>query len=153
VASLREGLLADLDKQTRSFKESLDKLLTPEQKQLGTPKEPARGWGVVGWIDFITPWALTAIGLCLLVGLFSRLSAFLAALFLLMTYLAVPAFPWLPTPPVMEGSYLFVNKNVIEMLALFALACLPTGRWFGADGLWYALKGLFQRKPAPGATM
>ena len=70
----------------------------------------------------------------------------------MMTYLAVPAFPWLPSPPQTEGSYLFVNKNVIEMLALFALMCLPTGRWFGADGLLYAMTGPFRLKPAPAAT-
>ena len=52
-----------------------------------------------------------------------------------MTYLAVPALPWLPTGPPGEGNYLFVNKNVIEMLALFALAGIPTGRWFGVDAL------------------
>ncbi len=152
VASLRAGLLADLDKQTQAFKESLDKLLTPEQKRLGTPPAPARGTTVVEWIDLVTPWALTAIGACLLAGLFSRLAALLAGLFLLMTYLAVPALPWLPAPPVVEGSYLFVNKNVIEMLALFALAFLPTGRWFGADGLLYALTGSFRRKRAPAPT-
>jgi hypothetical protein len=28
-----------------------------------------------------------------------------------------------------------VNKNLIEVLALLALASLPTGRWFGLDAL------------------
>jgi hypothetical protein len=44
-------------------------------------------------------------------------------------------FPWLPVSPKAEGNYLFVNKNVIEMLALLVLATLPTGRWFGFDAI------------------
>ncbi len=54
-----------------------------------------------------------------------------------MTYLTIPPWPWLPTPPMSEGSYLFVNKNVVEMLALCVLATTYTGRWFGVDGLIY----------------
>ena len=46
----------------------------------------------------------------------------LLAGFLVMTYLAVPAFPWLPVPPNNEGNYYYVNKNMIELLALLALA-------------------------------
>jgi hypothetical protein len=30
---------------------------------------------------------------------------------------------------------LIVNKNLIEVFALAALACLPTGIWFGLDSL------------------
>ena len=59
----------------------------------------------------------------------------LAAGFLLMTYFASPPWPWLPTPPNNEGNYLFVNKNLIEMFALLALATTASGRWFGVDAL------------------
>jgi uncharacterized membrane protein YphA (DoxX/SURF4 family) len=151
VAGLRQGLLSDLDKQTKAYKESLDKLLTKEQKdegQLTLQPETTP----VGYVDLVTPWALTAIGACLLLGLFSRLSAFLGAGFLLLTCLAIPALPWLPAPMMSEGSYLFVNKNVIEMLALLVLASLPTGRWFGADGILYAIGGLFRGKKAGPAS-
>jgi hypothetical protein len=34
-----------------------------------------------------------------------------------------------------EGNPVFVNKNVIECLALLALASMPTGRWMGLDAL------------------
>ena len=30
---------------------------------------------------------------------------------------------------------MFINKNVIECLALLALASMPTGRWMGLDAL------------------
>ncbi len=46
---------------------------------------------------------------------------------------------WPPWPGVIEAPgpdhALVVNKNLIEVTALFALAALPTGRWFGVDGL------------------
>jgi uncharacterized membrane protein YphA (DoxX/SURF4 family) len=90
---------------------------------------------LIVWIDRATCWGLTIVGACLLVGLFTRLNCWLAAGFLFMTYLAMPAFPWLPAAPQTEGTYLFVNKNVIEMLALCALGTLPTGRWFGIDAV------------------
>jgi uncharacterized membrane protein YphA (DoxX/SURF4 family) len=138
IAKLRAGLMADLGKESEKLKADLDKVLTPAQKEVGPvpPVEPNRA---IETIDAITPWMLCAIGTMLLVGLFSRLGAFAGAMFLLMTYLAVPAFPWLPVGPPGEGNYLFVNKNVVEMLALFALAGVPTGRWFGLDALLHWL--------------
>ncbi len=99
------------------------------------PLPPPKPDRLLWWVDFLTRWGLTVIGACILVGFLTRTACWLAALFLLTTYLAVPAFPWLPAVGPSEGNYLFVNKNVIEMFALCALGCLPTGRWFGADGL------------------
>ena len=68
-------------------------------------------------------------------GLFTRVACVLAAGFLVMTYLAHPPFPWYPLPPNTEGNPVFINKNVIEALALLALACYPTGRWLGLDAI------------------
>lgn len=146
VKRLRDGLLKELDGQTKAYHEALGKLLTPEQKARGelVLEKPRT---IVDSIDSITPWMLTGLGVCLLIGLFSRLAAFLAAGFLLLTYLATPALLWLSVPPSTEGVDLIVNKNLIEMLALLVLACVPSGRWFGADGLLYALTGPFRRKP------
>jgi uncharacterized membrane protein YphA (DoxX/SURF4 family) len=93
----------------------------------------------LAWMDWLTRWGLTVIGACLLAGFLTRLNCWLGALFLLMTYLAVPPFPWLPAVGPQEGNYLFVNKNVVEMFALCVLGTLPTGRWFGADGLIQSL--------------
>ena len=33
------------------------------------------------------------------------------------------------------GHYLLVDMHVIEMVALLALAAIPTGKWFGLDAL------------------
>jgi len=90
-------------------------------------------------LDRITMYFIAAVGACLLAGFFTRPSCVLAAGFLAVTYLTFPAYPWLPQPPNTEGNPLFVNKNVIEALALLALACFPTGRWLGLDAIFYRL--------------
>ena len=86
-------------------------------------------------IDWLTRWGITIIGAGLLMGLFTRLWCLAGAGFLVMTYLSHPTVPWLPLPPGTEGNPLFINKNLIEALALLALAAHPTGRWLGLDAL------------------
>lgn len=147
VNKLRTGLLGDLGEQTAKFEKDLEGLLSPEQKEKGAVPQPQRT-DVIEFVDLVTPWMLVAIGAGLLLGLFSRILAAAGAFFLLMTYLAVPALPWLPAPPASEGTYLFVNKNVIEMLALCALACAPTGRWFGLDAILHCIwRAIWPSKP------
>ena len=80
-------------------------------------------------------YGLVGVGGCLLLGLFTRLACVVGAGFLLMFYLAMPPLPYWPEGPRVEGHYLYVNKNIIEMFALLALATLPTGRWLGLDGI------------------
>ena len=85
-------------------------------------------------INQITMWSLTILGVTLILGLFSRLSALGAAGLLLLFYLPMPPWPGVPEAPGPEHS-LFVNKNLIECIACLALASLPTGRWIGIDAL------------------
>jgi uncharacterized membrane protein YphA (DoxX/SURF4 family) len=151
VVRLRVGLLNDLDEYTQELRKALEKIPTAEQKKEAEgkgkapqPEPPANERQK--WIDLATMYGLTILGACLLIGLFSRTACLLSAGFLLMTYLCMPPFPWLPSAPNNEGYYLFVNKNVIEMLALLALATTASGRWFGLDALIHAL--LFGRRPA-----
>jgi uncharacterized membrane protein YphA (DoxX/SURF4 family) len=86
-------------------------------------------------MDQVTMWFIAAVGAGLLAGLFTRLNCVLGAGFLVMTYLTHPAVPWYPQPPMTEGNPLFINKNVIEAVALLTLATFPTGRWLGLDAL------------------
>ena len=98
-----------------------------------------KNWSLIDYIDWSTRWFLPVVGALLMVGLCTRLSCFAAAGFLVLTVLTQPSFPWLPAPPTGEGSYLFVNKNVIEMVALLALMTTRTGQWFGLDAIvgWF----------------
>ena len=59
--------------------------------------------------------------------------------FLVLTYLSHPTVPWYPLPPGTEGNPLFINKNLIECLALLTVAVHPTGRWLGLDAIWTRL--------------
>jgi uncharacterized membrane protein YphA (DoxX/SURF4 family) len=161
VAERRKALLDELREQhTQKLQDDLAGVLTDQQRQRGPvpapeppgwlkklnvvpePRSPWLLWG----LDLVTVWGLTAVGACLLLGLFTRTACVLAAGFLAMTYLCFPPFPWLPTPPNNEGTYLFVNKNVIEMIALLALATTASGRWFGLDAFLHQLSLPFRRR-------
>src|SRR5579883_730755 len=142
VVRLRVGLLNDLNEYTQDLRKELEKIPSSEQKQEAAskgkapePQPPAGENTKQKWLDLATMYGLTVLGACLIVGLFTRLSCLLAAGFLVMTYLCMPPFPWLPSAPNNEGFYLFVNKNVIECLALLALATTTSGRWLGLDAL------------------
>lgn len=148
VVRTRTALLSDLDDYTKELQKNLDSLVTEEQKQQASQKdkktEPTPEPGPMPnrmqkWLDLATMYGLAILGVCLLFGLFTRTTCVLSAGFLLMTYLIVPPWPWLPVPPNTEGYYAFVNKNLIEMLALLVLATTASGRWFGLDALVHAI--------------
>jgi len=144
AARMRGELLADLEK---PFREELDKLLT--DAQAARPKlEPPPPPAMLFWTDRIVSYGLVVVGACLLLGLFTRLSCAAGALFVLMLYLALPAWPWLPENLKTEGHYLFVSKNLILTFALAALATTRSGRWFGLDGLVQFLNPLRYRRKA-----
>ncbi len=132
VARLRFALLAELD---RPFQEMLQSItLTADQKAKGPLPVPAKS-SQLEWIDWLTSAGLTAVGACLLLGLFTRTACVGGAAFLLLFYLTMPALPWVPENIRAEGNYFFINKNLIEMLALLALATTRSGHWVGLDGL------------------
>jgi uncharacterized membrane protein YphA (DoxX/SURF4 family) len=87
------------------------------------------------WMDWFASWGLFMIGVGLLLGFLTRTACVAGAVFLLLLYLTIPPFPWLPEPSRSEGHYVYVNKNLIEMLALLVLATTRSGRWLGVDGL------------------
>jgi uncharacterized membrane protein YphA (DoxX/SURF4 family) len=148
VARLRQSLQTDLDEQTSRMKKGLvDALLTRDVKTAVLPEVETEN--LLSSLDVGTAWFLFIVGATLLFGLLTRTSCLLAAGFLLMTYLSTPAFPWLPVPPNQEGSYFFVSKNVIEMLALLTLATTPSGRWFGVDAVLHQMGRLVfgRRRP------
>lgn len=85
--------------------------------------------------DLIVTYTNIAIGFCLIVGLFSRLAALGGGLFLAIVVAATWQWPGYYNPPMhpAQGHALFVTKEFVEMMACFALAALPTGRWGGLD--------------------
>jgi uncharacterized membrane protein YphA (DoxX/SURF4 family) len=106
-------------------------MATLEQLAAGPLPRPAEPGA---WIDWLIRWGLTAIGLCLILGLFTPVAAIAAALQLAAFYLASPPWPGLPATAV-GGHYLYVDRNLIELIAVLAIVCAGTGRWLGLDAL------------------
>jgi thiosulfate dehydrogenase [quinone] large subunit len=84
------------------------------------------------WIDVLMAWSLVAVGLGLMLGLFTQLACAGALALLALFYLS-----WLPTrgiiEPGAEGNYLFVNKNLVEATAVAVVLVFRTGRIAGLD--------------------
>jgi thiosulfate dehydrogenase [quinone] large subunit len=83
--------------------------------------------------DLITMWGLTAVGILLILGLFTRLASLGAIGFIVLFYLCNPPFVGyfysIPT----EGSYLIVNKNLVELSALVVVLLTGSGKFAGLD--------------------
>ena len=77
---------------------------------------------------------LTAIGLCLVLGFCTRLACLAGTAFLINIVLTTYPVPGVYPPiPTMVGNFMFVSKDVVELLALLVLALVPAGRWGGLD--------------------
>ncbi len=114
------------------LKEEAYKLLTPEQRQTAAlPEEPTR----ITALDKRVMWGLMILGGLLIAGCCTRISALAAAGMVLTFYLANPPWPGVPPAPGPEHSFI-VDKNLIEVTVLISLVFLPTGSWFGVDGLF-----------------
>ncbi|WP_422859342.1 DoxX family membrane protein [Flagellimonas sp. S174] len=96
--------------------------------------------GIIDWVDMLNITALLLVGITFTLGVFERKGAIVGIGLLALYYLAHPSFPWLPQMNV-EGSYWFVNKNLIELIACLVIYNYPTGHFFGLN---YFIK----RKPS-----
>jgi len=138
--------LGALDSIEQDFRRQLDGILEADQRARGRPEQPVTE---IEQIDRLVSFGVTAIGACLLVGLFTRFSCLAGGLFLLSIVLAQPDWPGLyPPPHPAVGRSLFVNKEFVEMMALFALGTTHVGRWGGLDFLvhYWFVRPLFGRK-------
>jgi thiosulfate dehydrogenase [quinone] large subunit len=134
--------------------EGYTKLLYPAWSQNGMPLPPwssaaylkaATGplaplfhWmGSASWIgslDLLVAVALTAVGVSLMFGLFTQVGCGGALALLATFYLA--AVPTGRLDVRAEGTYLLVNKNLIEACAVAVLFAFRTGSIAGLDRLW-----------------
>ena len=90
---------------------------------------------VLNIVDFLNVWGLILIGLGLLTGTFSRWAAIGGMVLLGFYYLSHPPLIGAEYALPSEGSYLFVNKNLIELFALAVLTSFPTSKIVGVDRL------------------
>lgn len=89
--------------------------------------------GVLNAVDFLNTWGLIAIGLGLLLGLFSTMAAASGCILVLIYYLNAPSLIGVEYTLPVDGNNLLINKTLIEAAALFVLALFPTSRIFGLD--------------------
>jgi uncharacterized membrane protein YphA (DoxX/SURF4 family) len=162
VEADRRALIAPLIARQNALREAVAKFALPDQaKAAGATREMVLGWldrvGLgagssghsqatdpvpVRWtsldvINTVTMFGLIAIGFCLIAGFLTPFAALSAAAFLTMIYLSMPPWPGLPANPKAEGHYLFVSKNLIELIACLVIAVTPSGHWIGLDALFF----------------
>ena len=89
--------------------------------------------------NLITMYGLTIVGVLLILGLFTRLAATGGIAFILLFYLCNPPFVGyfyaIPT----EGTYLIVNKNLVELCALAVILLTRSGLAAGLDRIVHGL--------------
>ena len=90
-------------------------------------------------MDMAVMYGLSAIGLCLILGFCNRLACLGGAAFLVNVVLTTYPVPGVyPEIPSMVGNFMFVSKDVVELVAMLFLASVPAGRWAGLDYfLWH----------------
>ncbi|HPF03638.1 MAG TPA: DoxX family protein [Bacteroidales bacterium] len=103
----------------------------------------------LGIINIANEWGLTLIGLALVLGLFTRLASWAGVLMLVFYYLAYPPFGGYSYGAINEGSYLVVNKNLIEMVVLLVLAFTRSGEFFGLENIVKRRKDKTDASPEP----
>src|SRR5512144_1352925 len=135
--------------------EGIAKLTSPSWSAVGYLRQ-ARGpfSGLFRWLasqpnmlanaDQITMWGLTIVGLLLILGLFTRLASLGGIGFLLLFYFANPPFVGYFYSLPSEGSYLVVNKNLVELCALAVVFLTRSGLYAGLDRI---VHGLVARRP------
>jgi len=96
--------------------------------------------------DLITMWGLTLVGILLILGLFTRLASLGGIGFIVLFYLCNPPFVGYFYSIPAEGSYLIVNKNLVELCALVVVLVTGSGRFAGLDRIVHGLVG---RRLAP----
>ncbi len=132
---------------TEELRNSLIALTESDQTKTSGTYRPA--WTELDRVDAITMWGLAICGFCLMAGFLTPLAALGGAGFLFLFYISMPPWPGLPPAPNAEGTYLFVNKNLIELFALLVLAATPSGLWFGVDAAlfgWIDRRGQTRRR-------
>ena len=96
-------------------------------------KALAQNQALMPVVDALNIYGLILIGLSLVLGCFEKIGYIGALLLLALYYLSHPAFinAEYIFPP--EGSYLWINKNIIMMVSIAVLMVFPTAKEIGFD--------------------
>lgn len=87
--------------------------------------------------DWLNKWGLTMIGLGLILGLLTQVALVAGMVLLFVYYFSHPALASVTYILPQEGSYLWVNKTLIEAVTMAVLLAFPTGHIFGVDRILF----------------
>jgi uncharacterized membrane protein YphA (DoxX/SURF4 family) len=104
---------------------------------------------VIGIVDFLNIWGMTLVGLGLMLGLFTRWASIGGSIMLLFYFVAYPPVPGYTLSVPVEGSYLWINKTLIEFIVLSLFIFLSSEYHFGLDRLFKRWREAKVRKPIP----
>lgn len=107
--------------------------------------------GVMAAADFLITWGMILVGLGLMVGFLTRIAAAGGSLMLLFFFIAYPPLPGYMFGVPVEGSYLWVNKTLIELFVLLTFLFISTKELWGIDRLIKQWKEEKARQPVPDA--
>lgn len=131
IQGKRASLTGPVKAMDTEFHDKALAIVTVDQLKQGAVPEP---WTTLRISNLLTIVGLTVLGALLIVGLLTRLAAVTAAIMLFSFYLVMPPWPGVPAIAGPEHSFI-VNKNLIEVVALIAIATTASGIWFGLDGI------------------
>ncbi len=126
---LYEGLVKVFNPDWSSFGYLMDSkgIFADVFKYMATHKD------ILQAVDLLNIWGLVLIGAGMILGLFTRLSVSCGILLLSLYYLSHPPLAGLQYIFPQEGSYLIVNKTLIEIIALCLLLAFPNSHIAGID--------------------
>lgn len=141
---LKGEVLPEIDRMSKDLESDLNALATQDQwKRHGRLPigKVGQRFGDSEWVDSVIPYFDMAIGVLLIVGLFTRPAAIAGGLFLLSVCLS----QW---PGSIGAQPIYYQANL--MLAMFALAAIGAGQFAGLD---FVISGLrrYGRSPKQGA--
>ncbi len=109
----------------------------------------AESTAVTGVVDFLNIWGMILIGLGLILGVFIRLASGAGVLMLLFYFIAYPPIPGYTVSVPVEGSYLWINKTLIELFVLLAFVFIPGELQFSITRLYRRWKEEKAHPPIP----
>ena len=124
--------------------EGISKLLNPDWSSLGYLMDSegmfqglfhsmAGNASLLNIMDFLNVWGLLLIGAGLIVGLFTRIAGIAGIVLLGFYYISHPPLIGASYSIPSEGTYLWINKNLIELFALWVILLFPTWKLIGLD--------------------
>ena len=133
------------------FYEGFSKLINPNWSSVGYLLD-SKGWfsslfiGIASdptllkLADTLNVWGLVVIGFCLIAGLLEKWASIGAIILIGLYYLSHPPLIGYTFDAPGEGSYLLVNKNLIEIMAVSLNLVFPNSRLIGADRIIYQMR-------------